>query len=428
MFIPSLAALTLALAALRGRLHAVTALLLATAAFAVAQSMSVSQFGKVFGTGFGQTFTSLGLPILAASFIATIAAEKGGTAWLAARTSAWPAGARAAILAAVGLAAGTASTHAAGFAVTSPVRAALQGQNPRRAALVAALAASAGQGFLVPSPMMIAAAAILGAQPMRVLMFGAPIALVATAFGTALVWRVQSAAPPASGPAPRALSSAAGLAAACTVMLALLIIQSLGAIPTEPFGGGSSRELILGLGRPAMLLFAAAGIALISALPWPAGALSQSGWAARAIERAAPLALLVATAGGLQSLAQTNHVPELFAERILPYGLGLAIPFLAALMMKALQGSSLVAAITAAGMVQPLLPALGLAGDTGRALATLAIGAGALSASLITDPFFWLASTEAGLQPHQAIARLTVPTLLQGLLALMLLVAINALQ
>ena len=62
-------------------------------------------------------------------------------------------------------------------------------------------------------------------------------------------------------------------------------------------------------------------------------------------------------------------------------------PFLIAAAIKTLQGSSLVAAITAAGMVQPLLLPLGLDDPNGKALAALAVGAGAMTVCHVNDEF-----------------------------------------
>jgi GntP family gluconate:H+ symporter len=77
----------------------------------------------------------------------------------------------------------------------------------------------------------------------------------------------------------------------------------------------------------------------------------------------------------------------------------------------------LVAAIATAGMVQPILVPLGIGDENGKALATLAIGAGAMTVSHINDEYFWLVAASAGLSPLRGLATLTVGTLLQGLVA-----------
>jgi len=108
---------------------------------------------------------------------------------------------------------------------------------------------------------------------------------------------------------------------------------------------------------------------------------------------------------------------ELLGERLLGWHAGVLVPFLIAALMKTLQGSSLVAAITTAGMLQPLLLPLGLGDESGRALATLAIGAGAMTLSHVNDEYLWLVAASAGLSPLRALAAITAGTLVQGLVA-----------
>jgi GntP family gluconate:H+ symporter len=91
-----------------------------------------------------------------------------------------------------------------------------------------------------------------------------------------------------------------------------------------------------------------------------------------------------------------------------------------------LQGSSLVAAITSAGMVQPILLPLGLASANRTALAALAVGAGAMTICHVNDDYFWLVANKAGLSPLRAITTVGVGTLLQGLIvaAVLLILAV----
>jgi GntP family gluconate:H+ symporter len=93
--------------------------------------------------------------------------------------------------------------------------------------------------------------------------------------------------------------------------------------------------------------------------------------------------------------------------------------------MKLLQGSSLVAAITAAGMMMELLAPLGLDNASGRAFAALAIGAGAMTASHINDGLFWLVTDAARLRPGTVLARFSLGTVLQGAVALAALILLR---
>jgi GntP family gluconate:H+ symporter len=104
----------------------------------------------------------------------------------------------------------------------------------------------------------------------------------------------------------------------------------------------------------------------------------------------------------------------------------LLVPFLVAAVIKTLQGSSMVAAITAAGMVQPLLLPLGLGAETSTALAALAVGAGAMTVSHVNDEYFWLVSATARLSPMRGLVTVTFGTLLQGIVAMAALLVISA--
>jgi GntP family gluconate:H+ symporter len=219
-----------------------------------------------------------------------------------------------------------------------------------------------------------------------------------------------------------------GLVGACLVMVLLLIVQSVGDIPSEPLGGGGARETILGAGRPLVLLMAGVGIMVVAAKGWLDNGFSETGWMPQSIARAAPLMLVLGAAGGFQALAQGSHMAEMLAEKVLPLSLGLAVPFLAAAIMKTLQGASLVASITAAGMVQPLLPALGLDSDMGRALAVLAVGAGTMAVAHVNDGLFWLVADAAKMRPSENLKWFSATTVLQSAVALAALLVMRAMD
>lgn len=103
---------------------------------------------------------------------------------------------------------------------------------------------------------------------------------------------------------------------------------------------------------------------------------------------------------------------------------GVLIPFGIAAVVKTLQGSSLVAAVTAAGMVGPMLSPLGLGEANGRALAALAVGAGAMTISHVNDEYFWLVTRSARLSSLRGVATFGTGTLLQGLIAAAILLTI----
>ncbi len=439
-----LASVAALMAATQARLvHPFLAIVVVATAFGLAAGFSTAFVGKAFGAGFSQSLSSPGLVIVAAGLIAGLAESTGASGWLVAQAQRWRWIGSTWVAALGGLIAGIAASPSTAFALLTPLlRATGGGAAPGRnaAPMATALAISASHGLVLFSPVPIAAASILDAAWGRVVLFGLPLAVVLVVVGAAWArWFSraaavpQSATPesPAAGPATPNGWSAAVLLVATIVPLLLLMVQSLGDIPSEPLGGGTAREAVIGVGRPLVLLLAGLGIMVIGTWQFSGKRLADAAWTTRVLGNVAGILLTVGAAGGLQRLCQETGMAELLGERLVGWHvsgfIALLIPFLIAATIKTLQGSSLVAAITAAGIVQPLLIPLGLGDDNAKALAALAIGAGAMTVSHINDDFFWLVSVSTGVRPLRTLGALTVGTLVQGVVAVAALVVLAAL-
>jgi gluconate:H+ symporter, GntP family len=412
--------------------HPFLAIVVAATAFGAAFGFSISFLGKAFGTGFAEMIYSPGLVIVAAGFIAALADSSAASTRLAALIEhrPWLVGSK--IAAPLGLIAGIGASPAVAFALLTPLLPVIGGTAARQrssTATVLALSISASHGLVLFSPIPIAAVAILGASWGRVALFGLPLAALLTALTAVATRRLtnpDAAAPPAideipASPTKQSIWPVVVFLLAIAIPLLLLIEQSVGYMPSEPLGGGTSRELVLGVGRPLILFLIGVGIMAIGDGRQGFKLLGDSGWSGSVLAKLASVLLIVCAAGGLQRLCQETGMAELLGERLSnwhigPYA-GVLIPFLVAAIIKALQGSSLVAAIAAAGMVQPLLVPLGLGDTNGKALAALAIGAGAMTLSHINDEYFWLVTDRAGLTPPRGFATFGVGTLVQGLFA-----------
>jgi gluconate:H+ symporter, GntP family len=415
------------------------AIVVVATAFGLAAGFSTAFVGKAFGAGFAQAIASPGLVIVAAGFVAGLADATGAAGSFAAKMSVWRRAGTTRLAALCGLVAGLAASPATAFALLTPLlRAVSGGAEPRKrstAAPTLALAISASHGLALVSPIPIAAAAILAAPWSRMALFGVPIAVLMAGLGAA--WSrwlaVADAMPQAqSQEAPDTAKAnawpAAVLVLATAVPLALLILQSLGDIPSEPLGGGTAREMVIGVGRPLVLLLVGIGIMVIGNARMAGKCLADNAWSARVLGNVAGPLLAIGAAGGLQRLCQETGMAELLGERISAWHLSgagaLFVLFLVAATVKTLQGSSLVAAITAAGIAQPLLIPLGLDAADARALAALAVGAGAMTVSHVNDDFFWLVSVTSGLRPLRTLLTLTAGTLLQGIAATIMLILV----
>jgi GntP family gluconate:H+ symporter len=134
-----------------------------------------------------------------------------------------------------------------------------------------------------------------------------------------------------------------------------------------------------------------------------------------AMEKAGPI-LIVTGAGGMFGLVIRETGAGAYAgDVLLQTGMGLGIPFLIASILKTAQGSSTVAIITAASLIMPMLPSLGLDSENGKILAMLAMGAGSMMISHANDSYFWVVSRFSGIDANTTLKVYSSATIVMGL-------------
>ena len=129
----------------------------------------------------------------------------------------------------------------------------------------------------------------------------------------------------------------------------------------------------------------------------------------------AGLIILLTGAGGVfkQMLVNTK-TGEMLANYFAEQGVSIIVfAFLAAVLVRILQGSSTVAMITAAGLTAPLLAMN--ATEIDKALLVIAIASGASILSHVNDSGFWLVSKYLGLDEKQTFKSWTVMTTILAL-------------
>ena len=126
----------------------------------------------------------------------------------------------------------------------------------------------------------------------------------------------------------------------------------------------------------------------------------------------AGLIILLTGAGGtFKQMLITTRAGQMLAEALMAQGIPLLLfAFVAAALIRLLQGSATVAMITAAGLTAPLItPDFS---DPQRALFVLAIAAGASILSHVNDSGFWLVSQYLGLNEKQTFRSWSIMTLI----------------
>ena len=414
----------------RTKLPTFLSLLIAAFVFELTSQRGLGASGEAMSLGFAQTVETAGFAILTGAIVTAMLEATGAADRIAAAIGKGQLRHAPVMAIPLGLLAGVVPSATVALALLRPWCRVLQGPSAasRAAATTTlALALSAGQAFVYPCVVAVATGTILKIGPLSMLLMGLPLALVASLVGALYVARAaprivgEEAAPSAAAATPARATTLdlAGLALPTLLPIALLSIAGFAQTATEPLGR-DGRDIFGFWAKPGVILVLCFGLAL--ALAWRSRA--PRGEMRTALERALaasvwPL-LITGVAGGFAAALQNAGMAETLGEHVFALKLGLLVPFLAAALMKLLHGSSLVATLTAAGILEPLLPALGLDAASGRLLAAGAIAAGTL-VSHVNDPLFWLVGDIAGLNATQTLGLHSAGTAIQAAAGILLL-------
>ena len=373
------------------RLHlpAFLAIMATVVVYGIAADMTFQSVGKAFGLGFTAALEQAGLLVVAGALVQALVLRQ-------------PLGTGTSAL--VGALAGLGVSATGGLALLQPV-----GQDAPRRAVGLALTLLAVSSLVAPSPLAVAAASVMTASNPAMLTVAGPLAAIAALLGW---WSVARQLP----------STAVGgwldwTWLAVLIPIALLIVQSVAQMPSEPLGKGGAREFYIGISKPLMLAVIAITLGVLFAGRWQPSALAGRSWA--------PLLLAVGASGGLARVFDETGMAELLAEYALHPRFGILTPFLAAAIVKTMQGNSLTAVLTASGMIEPMLPALGLDSASGRALAAAAVGAGSMAICHVNDPFFWIAASMGRLSPGRALSVISLGSAVMAIGALVAIAAVK---
>ena len=130
--------------------------------------------------------------------------------------------------------------------------------------------------------------------------------------------------------------------------------------------------------------------------------------------------LFVTAAGGVlgKVISESGMVSYITSNATGLEAIGIVFPVLLAAILKSAQGSSTVAITTSAGILAPLLPALGLDSPVRAALTVMAIGAGAMTVSHANDSYYWVVTNFGEMTPEQGYKTQTLGTLVLGVAAM----------
>ena len=138
---------------------------------------------------------------------------------------------------------------------------------------------------------------------------------------------------------------------------------------------------------------------------------------ATSIDKSGHILAIIAMGGAFGEIIKAMDLGKVFGESLAASGLGLLIPFILTAILKTAQGSSTVAIITAAGIIEPLLVALGMNTEGSRLLVLMAMGAGSMTISHANDAYFWVISKFGDMDISTTLRTYSVATLVMGIVA-----------
>jgi GntP family gluconate:H+ symporter len=200
------------------------------------------------------------------------------------------------------------------------------------------------------------------------------------------------------------------------VLIPILLIAVNSVLSLEKNADSLLKDIFGVLGEPVIALSVGVLLVLISlrkATKQVFGKLLQEG-----AEKAGGILVIIGAGGAFGAVLAATKIGSHFSNALNLETMGIFFPFLLTFIIKTAQGSSTVAIITSASIIQSLLPALGLDSDMGRLLAVLAMGAGSMMISHANDAYFWVIAKFSGLEMKPMLRVYSVATIWMGLVTL----------
>jgi len=172
-------------------------------------------------------------------------------------------------------------------------------------------------------------------------------------------------------------------------------------------------SILLSLGDPVIALLIGVLLAFNCKQAWTKAEISKL--LQEATEKAGGILVIIGMGGAFGAILTAAKLGDHLSHSMALGGVGIFFPFLVTSVLKTAQGSSTVAIITAASIVLPLLPALGLDTENGKLLCVLAMGGGSMMISHANDAYFWVIAKFSGLEMKTMLKVYSVATIFMGL-------------
>lgn len=415
------------------KIHPFLSIMSVSLILALIAGIPLGDIAGVIGAGFSGTFSSIGIVIILGALIGTVL-EKTGAALKLADMVVKLVGQKNPELAIelMGWVVSIPVFCDSGFVILDPIRRAMV-RRTRTSSVAMTVALSAGlyisHVFIPPTPGPIAAASTLGIGDNLLLVMGMGVLasilpLIAGLLFAKYIGKSVKSADETGDSAETAKTYEELVASfgklpggfdALAPIIVPIVLMALGSIASMAGWTGIAFDLFNFLGKPIIALAVGTIFAVIQL-----AATKKLGefydLTNETLKVTGPILFVTAAGGVLGKVIATSDMVNFITEHATVLGsVGIFFPFLLAAILKSAQGSSTVAITTTAGIVAPLLGAIGMSTPAEIALVVMAIGAGAMTVSHANDSYFWVVTNFGQMTPEQGYKTQTMLTLVLGL-------------
>ena len=415
------------------KIHPFLSIMSVSLILALIAGIPLGDIANVIGAGFSGTFSSIGIVIILGALIGTVL-EKTGAALKLADMVVKLVGQKNPELAIelMGWVVSIPVFCDSGFVILDPIRRAMV-RRTRTSSVAMTVALSAGlyisHVFIPPTPGPIAAANTLGIGDNLLLVMGMGVLasilpLIAGLLFAKYIGKSVKSADETGDSAETAKTYEELVASfgklpggfdALAPIIVPIVLMALGSIASMAGWTGIAFDLFNFLGKPIIALAVGTIFAVIQL-----AATKKLGefydLTNETLKVTGPILFVTAAGGVLGKVIATSDMVNFITEHATVLGsVGIFFPFLLAAILKSAQGSSTVAITTTAGIVAPLLGAIGISTPAEIALVVMAIGAGAMTVSHANDSYFWGVTNFGQMTPEQGYKTQTMLTLVLGL-------------
>jgi GntP family gluconate:H+ symporter len=410
------------------RVHPFFALLIASFVVGLGVQLSITEVIIALKEGFGSIMRSLGLIIVLGTALGVILEKTGSTRVMAIFILKKVGPKRPALAMSItGFIVGLPLFCDSGFIVLSGLNTSLA---KRTGTSVIVMAVSLATGLyavhclIPPHPGAAAAAGIIGVEYGKLILAGIAIAIPAMLVGYLYAGYAGRKITVAEKESEEEIVTNDGaflpstISAFLPVVVPIILIALKSIFAADSSANTIGLQVVSALGEPVIALSAGVLLALNCCRPWNTPKINH--WLQDAAEKAGGILVIIGAGGAFGAVLNATHIGEHFSKVLPLASMGLLFPFLLTFVLKTAQGSSTVAIITAASIVQPLLPALGFVTPDDKLLCVLSMGAGSMMISHANDAYFWVIARFQKIEMQPMLQVYSIATLLMGIVSFLM--------